>query len=315
MYQGRSDLGDEYWGVFPFYGYNHRRYGVDHNFFLLFPLYYESTDDDARTMRLLWPFITYADSPGRKALKVWPFFGRDQIRNEYFSRYVLWPLFQNVEKHPGTEQATSFKALPFPLYMNTKTCYDSSTDIVWPFFNYYRHRGGHTRYTLWPFFKYGSGGGIEQLNLLYLYSYKKDLHKGTTDSGNTKGYVSVEDDEVYTERKFLMVSTIQKRYRKGCLVFSRYRFWPFAEYTWDLQKGSHLKIPEIIPLKNDWFDLNLGRLLRFVDFRDTPITREFSYLFGLRKKTQLKTFSHIPPAPKPGEDDWAELISGAFGNR
>ena len=95
-------------------------------------------------------------------------------------------------------------------------------------------------------------------------------------------------DEVVTERSFLKISKIRKHFRKGCLVHARYRFWPVADYTWDVKTGSHLKIPYVITMKSDWWDLNLGRLLRFVDFRDTPITRELSLLFGLSKRTELK---------------------------
>ncbi|MEJ2717719.1 MAG: hypothetical protein P8182_11345 [Deltaproteobacteria bacterium] len=315
LFEGRSDLGQWYWGFFPFYGYTYRRYGVDSNFFFLFPLYYESTDDDARTIRLLWPLITYADSPGRSSLKVWPLFGKDAVRGDYFNWFVAWPFFQKIDKYPGTPQAYSYLALPFPLYIRQDTPVSCSTDILWPFITYYHHYpSGHHRYSFRPFLTYGTGGGIEELSIFFVYSQKKDLRKGT-ETGTGSGYVSVGDDEVFTERKFLLVSTIQKRYRKGMLVFSRYRFWPFAEYTWDLNRGSHLKIPEVINLKNDWWDLNLGRLLRFVDFRDTPITRELSLLFGLSGQTDIKKFPHIAPPPKPGKDNWAELISGAFGKR
>ncbi|MBM3298759.1 MAG: hypothetical protein FJY85_02250, partial [Deltaproteobacteria bacterium] len=75
LYHGRSDLGQDYWGLFPFYGYSFRKFGVDKNLFVLFPLYYESTYDDSRTIRVLWPIFTYANSPGRSSLKVWPLIG------------------------------------------------------------------------------------------------------------------------------------------------------------------------------------------------------------------------------------------------
>ena len=74
-------------------------------------------------------------------------------------------------------------------------------------------------------------------------------------------------------------------------------------------------VPEIISLKSDWWDLNLGRLLRFVDFRDTPITRELSMLFGFSQYSEIKKYPHIELPPKPGEDDWSELILGSFGKQ
>ncbi|MEW6348667.1 MAG: hypothetical protein AB1646_06365 [Thermodesulfobacteriota bacterium] len=315
LYHGRSDLGQDYWGFFPFFGYSHRIRGVDKDFFLLFPLYYESTRDDARTIRLLWPFITYANSPGRRSFKVWPLYGKDEIRSGYYNQYFLWPFFQKVVKHPGTDVASSYLAMPFPLYVQQQDCVSTSMSVLWPFFNYYKHRGGHERYSFWPFVKYGSGGGIDELNLFYLYSYKKDKRKCDSDSEGGSGYVSISGDEVFTERKFLLVSTIQKRFRKGFLVSSKYRFWPFGEYTWDLERGTHLKIPEFIPLKSDWFDLNLGRYLRLVDLRETPFTREISTFFGLSNRTELKRVPHVKRPPKLGDDDWQELFEGAFGKR
>jgi hypothetical protein len=281
----------------------------------VFPLYYQSTDDDIRTIRVLWPFITYSNSPGRFSVKVWPLFGKDAIRSDYFNWYLLWPFFQRVEKYPGTEQAHVYTASPFPLYISQQTAYSCTTDILWPLFTYYHHYAtGHHRYSLRPIFTYGTGGGIDEISILSLYSYKKDGRKGT-ESGTGKGYVSVGEDDVFTERKYMLISTIQKRYRKGCMVYARYRFWPFAEYTWDREKGSHLKVPEIISLKNDFWDLNLGRFLRFVDLRETPITRELSLLFGLSGRTEVKACPHIPPPPESGDDNWTELITGSFGKR
>ncbi|MCX5861661.1 MAG: hypothetical protein NTW27_06030 [Deltaproteobacteria bacterium] len=315
LYKGRSDLGQNYWGFFPFYGYTHRRFGVDHNFFLLFPLYYESTDDGDRTFRLLWPLITYSSGPSRASLKVWPFYGRDAIRNDYFSSFVLWPFFQRTLKYPGTEQASLYSAMPFPVFVRQEDSYSSSTHILWPFMTFYRHyRSGHWRFSFRPFLTYGTGGGIEELSFLFFYSSKED-HRQATASKDSEGYISVAGDEVVTERSFLKMSSIKKRFRKGCLVYARYRFWPFAEYIWDVKRGSRLKVPEIIPLNDQWWDLNLGRLLRFVDFRDTPITTELSTLFGLRQTTAIKQIPNITCPPNPGDDDWAELISGSFGRR
>jgi hypothetical protein len=314
-YRGRSDLGQPYWGVYPFYGHTYRRHGVDKNSFFLFPLYYESSTDDARTQRILWPIITYANSPGRQALKVWPLFGADTIRNDYRTYYLAWPFFQSTERHLGTEQFSSYKAMPFPLYVRQDTNYDTSVNLLWPVLSYYHHyKKDFTRYSFYPFFTYGSGGGIDELSIFFVYSSKKDRNKGTT-ANSDSGYIGVDGDTVFTERKFFMVSKIQKRYRKGGLVHALYRLWPLAEYEWDIEKGSHFKFPEIIPLRNDWWDVNLGHLLRLVDIRETPITREISSFFGLRKKTEFKQQPSIPRGPQPGDDNWTELITGSFGKR
>lgn len=314
FYHGRSDLGQEYWGAFPFYGYSYRRFGADENFFFLFPLYYRSRDDDAVTNRILWPIITYADSPGRSALKVYPIAGRDRVRNDYYHWFFLWPFFQHTTRYPGTEQEDSWTALAFPVFQKFETPYSRSYKFFWPLISYYEHFEGHKVFRFRPFFAYGTGGGVEEINIMYLYSKRTEVNDGGETSG-ADGYVSVLGDEVFTERKFLMMSSIQKRYRQGRLVFSRYRFWPFAEYTWDVESGSRLKVPEIIPVKADFWDVNLGRYLRFIDFRQTPITDELSLLFGLSRRTEIKDHPRIPSPPEPGDDDWTELISGSFGKR
>ena len=315
FYQGRSDLGQEYWGAFPFIGHTYRKFGVDHNFFFLFPLYYESTDDGIRTMRFLWPFITYANNPGRQSFKIWPIYGKDAIKNEYFNEFALWPLFQKTEKHPGTAQAETYIACPFPLYSRQQSPYYTTTNILWPLISYsFQYKTGHQTYQFRPFFKYGTGGGVEEYNILYLYSYKKDCRTGKVEK-STDPKVIIGDDEVFTERNFFYISTIQKRYRKGCLVHSRYRFWPFADYQWDAAKGTHLKFPAVVTLRNDFFDLNLGKLFRIIDLRETPFTRELSVLFGLHQETQFKKVPHLPYPPKPGEDSFTELLTGSFGNR
>jgi len=315
IYKGVSDLGDRYWGVFPFYGYTYRRLGVDRNLFILFPLYYQTTDEGFRTFRVLWPLITYANNPSRSTLKFWPIYGRDRIRDDYENFFVLWPFIQKVVKYPGSEQESRYLGLPFPVFVRHEDCYSTATHILWPLITYYHHyQTGHTRYSFRPFITYGTGGGIEEVSILSLYSSKEDNRRPTT-SKDSEGYVSVAADEVMTERTFFGLSAIKKRYRKGCLVYARYRFWPFAEYIWDAAKGSHLKLPEIIPSTDQWWDLNMGRLLRIVDVRDTPISREISLFFGLRQKTELKQSAYIDAPPIPGDDDWKELVIGAFGRQ
>ncbi len=315
IFRGTSDLGQRYWGVFPFYGYTYRRFGVDQNSFVLFPLYYQTTDEGFRTIRFLWPIFTYANNSARSTLKFWPIYGRDKIRNDYENFFFLWPFFQKVVKYPGTEQESRYLGLPFPLFVKQQDCYSTATHILWPLITYYYHyQTGHTRYSFRPFITYGTGGGLEELSILSVYTFKEDNRRPST-SKDSKGFVSVAADEIMTERTFFGLSAIKKRYRKGCLVYARYRFWPFAEYIWDAAKGSHLKIPEIVPLTDQWWDLNMGRLLRLVDFRDTPVTRELSLLFGLRQKTELKQSSYINAPPIPGDDDWKELVLGAFGRQ
>ena len=311
MFKGRSDMGQDYWGFFPFYGFSYRRFGVDKNMFFLFPLYYQSEDDGAKTYRILWPIITYANNPFRFSMKVWPLYGKDRIRNDYDNRFLLWPFFQIIDKYIGQEQWSSYKALPFPVYVTRETNYDYNVDIIWPLFTYYEHyASGHKRYSLRPFFTYGYGGGVDEFSFLF-YSSKKDRNSGTS-SSSTDAYVSVGKDEVVTERKFFFMSAIQKRYRKGTLVSAKYRFWPFAEYTWDYAKGSHWKIPEVVPVSDAWWNLNLGRFLRLVDLRETPVTRELSVLFGLGRKNEIKNHPHINKPPKSGDDNWSELILGSF---
>jgi hypothetical protein len=224
-------------------------------------------------------------------------------------------MFQKIDKYPGTPQESSYLACPFPLYVRETDRYSSTTNLLWPFLSYYHHyKSGHERYRFWPFVTYGTGGGIEELSLFFVYSSKKNKRTGA-ESGSGSGYVSIGGGEVFTERKFLLINTIQKRFRHGRLVFSRYRFWPFAEYTWNVEEGSHFKFPEVISLKSDFWDINLGRLLRFVDIRDTPITREISMLFGLSRSTEIKPRPHIHKPPKPGDDSIQELIMGAFNER
>lgn len=316
FYEGRSDMGQEYYGFFPFYGFLYRRLGVDFARFFMFPLYFQSFEDDIVTHRFLWPFITYADSPGRKSIKVWPIFGKDDIQDRYTQRFVFWPFFQTIVKRKGTRQQYVYSATPLPIYVKEQTPIYSNTYVMWPFISWYHHYPtGFKRFRIWPFYSSGSGGGVEETNFLYIYTSKKDRRGGICLDKGGSGYLDITGDEIFTEKTFFFMSAIQKVYRKSTLVFARYRFWPIAEYTWDIEKGTHVKFPLFIPLKNDWWDLNLGRVLSLIDFRDTPITREISGLFGFSKGTEVKRFPTIPKGPKPGDDNFTELILGSFGNR
>ncbi len=163
--------------------------------------------------------------------------------------------------------------------------------------------------TFYPFIKYGSGGGLEELNLFYLYSYKKDWRRGTT-STSSDARLQVDGESVYTEQKFLyFISTIQKQYRKGLLVYgSIASSGRLREYVWDLEKGSHLKMPEIIPLTSDFWDQKSRASVAIRRFARDPHNAGTEHAFSVSARDRTQSSPLHSPATEPENDDWSELI-------
>src|SRR4030042_2494806 len=56
---GETEKGEDYFGLFPIYGFLLDRYGKDEIRFYLWPLYGESTSEGVHTTNLLWPFFSF----------------------------------------------------------------------------------------------------------------------------------------------------------------------------------------------------------------------------------------------------------------
>ena len=101
---------------------------------LLLNLFYRKVDtqEDERFTTILWPLVTYGESPDHREFRLWPYSYEEALADNYRAHYLLWPL---IGFGSGDHESTS-RALPLfyrretpdlsltlvaPLYLQSRT--------------------------------------------------------------------------------------------------------------------------------------------------------------------------------------------------
>jgi hypothetical protein len=171
-FRGRTEGGETYGGVFPFYGRFRERLGFDTIRFALFPLFARGERGDYRETHVLWPLFSFGRGDGRALLRVWPLFGFDRAEGRYDRSFWLWPFVHVRREHlssPRPERV--FWVLPlygrrdvgswqtrfflFPLWIRQRDVARpgvGSLDLLWPIWSSSRDREGNEFHALRPLF-------------------------------------------------------------------------------------------------------------------------------------------------------------------
>lgn len=152
VWGGHSTLGENYFGVLPFYGSIPQFLGYERLTWILFPLFlrtensYKKTVDGKTTSslatgtHLLWPFVGWGSSEDPARGYWWralPFFAKSVVPGKRESYSALWPFFHwGKDRLDKPSPTSSFFFFPF---FGTKTggAFFSWT-FLWPLF---RHAG------------------------------------------------------------------------------------------------------------------------------------------------------------------------------
>ncbi|MDD2899197.1 MAG: hypothetical protein PHI31_10850 [Desulfuromonadaceae bacterium] len=134
---------------------------------LLLNLFYRKTSTSASEhyTSILWPFISFGESPQYKLLRIWPYAYEEQAEDNFRSHYFLWPL---IGFGSGDREST---ASVLPLYYH-RTAPDRSFTLLLPF--YLQKRTLESRFSiLFPFwYQKVAGKDYENLFLNTLWSRK-----------------------------------------------------------------------------------------------------------------------------------------------
>lgn len=184
-FQQRSSNPEEnYTAVFPFYGHLKHRLFRDSIYFVMFPIFGETTKRGVVTDNYLFPIFHLRHGPGLEGWQVWPLVGKERkqvttVTNGFGDTvvvpghddlFVLWPIFFNNHTGLGTTNV-AWEQAALPIYSIERSANRDSTTILWPFFSKvddrekkYREwdlpwplvvwaRGeGKTTSRVWPFF-------------------------------------------------------------------------------------------------------------------------------------------------------------------
>lgn len=312
FFWGKTKQGEKYGGFFPIYGRFREQFNRDEITFVLWPIYTYSRKDKEKTYRIIWPLFTYRTGGRRKAIKFFPFYGKDERKGEFSKRYYLWPIIFNQYTDLDTSEPKHYFSI-FPFYISQKSPSSRDLTILWPFFHFYRRDDYRSWDAPWPIFGKSKGPNHKELRILPFYSYKKTkniksfyilypLYKHELDT-NT-------EEKIVTDY-YVFFNRYERRYNKeGELTLKLFKFWPIFYYR---SQAGEVKsyFPAILPIEHEGFERNIAPLLRIyyhesgLGYEYTNLlwgtyrykrteeleSRHFSFLLGIEKRPNYKKVS------------------------
>jgi hypothetical protein len=321
---GENEEGENYYGVFPFFGTLLDRYGKDEIRFFLWPLYGKSTVEGDWTTDVLWPFFSFTGGERKKGFRVWPFYGQKEEFGVSSSEFILWPIFVNRRKDLDTDDPMREWAI-FPFYISRASNTFESETYLWPLFTHAKEeRSGFEQWDLlWPLFRIFEGENLYGIRFFILYGYKE---KGES----KRGYVLYplfrywEDRIGDREQKayFIFFSRIEtSEDQQGVEEERSLGIFPFFDY--EREKGGHEAFSTLylLPLKDEGLERNIFPLFRFYRWRKDPEENISSSLFwGLYRRIKKEgldywEIAHLMKVKKEPERKTLSLFKGLFRYR
>ena len=234
------ESGEFNWAAFPFYGNHPHLLFMDDIRFVLWPLYMEYSVKDVRSHAVLWPFLSWKDSP-REAIGAWPLWGRSKLRESTHS-YLLWPIFtfaEYLEDRDTSGRGASW--MLWPLYGEVNREREMQRLALPPFFSYARTPQTWRLRCPWPLVDIERGPKRDRWSVwpLVEHSVQKQRLDGAVDDDIWRfGWQLVEK----TNDRFNLFPFFTKE--KDFL-----RVWPF--WSRRIEDGREIvKVLDLIPIRH-----------------------------------------------------------------
>lgn len=176
-FQGRGASGETYRAVFPFGGTIRDFIGRDEISFVLFPIHSTSKLNTLETSNWLWPLISKTTGEKVERQRVFPFYGISTREGQYKKRFVMWPIWNDVEYfYPGSS-GKGFVLFPIAGHMKLED--QESWWALPPFFRYKTGDRGTYLLAPWPFIQRETGE-TEKLYIWPLWGHRESHGKEST---------------------------------------------------------------------------------------------------------------------------------------
>jgi len=169
-FQGVDAQGDGYFALFPFGGTIHEFLGRDEITFALFPLYVKTRINEVNTTTVLWPIFSKSKGDKVDRLRVWPLYGRAELKGTFRKKFVLWPIYHSVEYTNERNPGGGF--IVVPIYGHIKTQRASNYWLAAPFIRYSTSDEQWIVHAPWPFIQL-AGGKMYKRIFWPIYGKKK----------------------------------------------------------------------------------------------------------------------------------------------
>ena len=255
-FQGTSAEGQDYLAIFPIGGTIHEFLGRDKVSFVLFPVYVKSQINDVYSTSYLWPIASKTTGEGIDRFRIWPFYLRSTLEDEYVKKSVMWPIWNTVEYTNDRNPGGGF--ILVPIYGRVIT--EQAVNYWWlaPVFRYMNSDEQWIVHAPWPFIQLAGG---EMTKRIFWPVYGKK-HLGTLTRqylfwpilwNNKTEYALYEQHRRFIVPIFVQQSDIVTKPMEGHEVgdaLSRYwKLWPLMSYERNLDR-SRFRFLDLWPMRN-----------------------------------------------------------------
>ena len=261
-FQQRSpNTNDNYTALVPFYGHIKDRLMLHDVFFILFPIYSETSKHDVVTDNYFYPIVHVRHGEGLRGWQVWPFVGSEHkdvttqtngfgdavTMPGHDKTFLLWPIHLREHTGLGSENPETLVA-EIPFYLATRSPLRDSTTVLWPFFTWIDERGKKYREWQgpWPFVIFTRGEGKTTSRVFPLFSRSHNAER-ESDSYLWPLYQhrQLHAEPLEQQRTqilfYLYADVIEKNTQTGA-VKRRVDMWPFFTWRHDFNGNERLQV-------------------------------------------------------------------------
>jgi hypothetical protein len=291
---GETVKGEDYFGLFPFFGTLLDRYGREEIRFYFWPLYGESISEGVRTTNLLWPFFSFIQGEKKRGFRCWPFYGQREEFGVSQTEFIAWPIYIKQRKGMDTDDPIDEWML-FPFYVSKESKRFESKTYLWPFFSHARDRvSGFEQWDLpFPFFQSLKGENLRGIRIFPFYGDK------VKEGEMRRTFIlyplyQAEEDQIGNVRekttRILLLSRIHTGQVDQDLKRERsLRIWPLFEYERGETGYSRFSFFYLFPFKDEGFERNWFPLFRIFRWERDPQKRVSANLFwGFYKRVKTE---------------------------
>lgn len=177
-FNGRTDEGEDYWGLFPLWGHHPHFLLMDDFEFCLWPIWTKYTrprpsQDKTLTSRaVLFPFFSWRDDG---AWGTWPFYGVNYQR-ESEHRYALWPIVTWADYQEDRDTGgAGYSWMVWPLWGSVERTRERQTLFLPPFFSWAEAGSGWRLRCPYPLVEFESTPSRRRQSLFPFYEHVETL--------------------------------------------------------------------------------------------------------------------------------------------
>ena len=223
-FNGRTEQGEDYWGLFPIFGHHPHflfMYDLD---FCLWPIWTEyrmprpSTHEWMTSRAVLFPFVSWRDDG---AWGFWPFYGVNYQR-ESDHRYALWPIVTWASYREDRDTAGAGTSwMVWPLWASVDREREKQAMFIPPLFSWTEINGGWRLRCPYPFVEVERTSDRYRTSVFPLYEHERLLAYRDGESYGDVYRFGWRLVEIYPEETRVFPFWTKNK--------DHFRLWPFYE--------------------------------------------------------------------------------------